>query len=190
MASPWLTVSTVWALASAVGVAVIGLGVLRHHQVRPRGRLAFGAFTLVGGDPDRDDQPRLDGGRSLRRHVPALVSVASQIPLAYFLLEVGAAHSPSGGSSVAWRILRGAAVGLTVGAALLFALDTSLLFRGVTLREGAFFANYGVLHNELVGIPQLAALPVALLSLHGGVLEAPTVRSRGPTSVLAAGLAL
>lgn len=178
-----------WAMASALAVAALGLSALVGGHSRARGALPFGLFAMAwGAQIIAINLAGLVEGQVLAAHL-YLTSIAALLLLPYFLTEFAASYAPQSTTGWLWRPLRAgtAAFSLTGAGLLLFA--PNLLFQGVTLFRGAWSPVWGLGYGFVAAAP-FATLAVALWALWSWVQRAPTERSRRPATAVLAGLAI
>ena len=176
-------------LASALGIAALGIICLLGGRSRPRGALAFGLFALLWGV-----QIALSNLSNLTTD-PAtfrlliLVVLACLIALPYFLTEFIVAWLPVRATWV--RVWRGIAIAIALVASLLFVVAPELLYAGaIETASGKFNPNWGPLHVPLVTLPFFLAFALALPALAYSRATAPTLRIASRVSVLLAGFGL
>ncbi len=179
-----------WAIASALAVAGLGLSALVGGHSRARGALPFGLFAIAwGAQIITINVAGLVEGQVLATHL-YLISLAAWIVLPYFLTEFAASYAPQRTTGWLWRPLRaGAAILALTGAGLLL-LQPSFLFQGVTLSQGVWSPVWGPGYFYVAPVPVFATLALALWALWSWVQRAPTERARRPATAVLAGLAL
>lgn len=185
-----ITFSTIWAVASGVGIGALGLAVLKRRDVRPRGWLAFGLFALAWSVQIVTINLPQSLASAGTAQLLYLVSAAAMLPLGYFLIEFTAAHARPGRSSRRWRALRLCTGGIAIAGAGVLAARPSLLLEGVsTGSAGGFFPRWGPAF-DLIGISTKLAFAVAVVGLYTSVKGAPTSRTEGFSMLFSAGLGI
>lgn len=179
--------STAWAIASAFAVVLLGLTSLLGGRARPPGSFPFGLFAVIWGLQIILANTAGYAPNEGLASVAFLLSLAFLVPLAYFLVELGHAHSTR---SPAWTALRITSAVFAIGAAGLLLLRPSLLFTGVVESMGQFFPQWGPLLAPVVAFPHFIAFGIALVAIHSAMQSAPTPRTRRRLGTLVAGLGL
>lgn len=176
----------VWGLASAVGIALLGILTLMGGRSRPRGALAFGAFAILWGLQIFLGHLAgiLDGWQGVRV-LYGLVLVCL-IPLPYFLVEFAGAQTEE--RQPFWRMLRIGFRGLAILVAAVFALSPGLLYRGVFEFNGHLIPDYGPLHVPLITLPFFVSFALALFALATVKDRSPTIRTSTRAALLLGGL--
>ena len=181
-------VSAIWALASAVALVAVGVVALLGGRARPRGALAFGAFSVVWGI-----QIVVGNAATLVSSPGAaetlyLLSLVALLVLPFLLLEFAVAQSATAGAL--WRAMRAGAAVAAMAAALVLVLVPGLLHQGVVLRGEHYYPLRGPLHVYLVQAPLFLAFGAALVSLQLSKERAATPRIAQRAWILLAGLGL
>lgn len=175
-------------LASALGIAALGVVSLRGGRSRPPGAFAFGIFCLLWGlqiglgnlaNLSRD-------GNTVRFLVLAMQVCLIAIP--YFLAEFVLAQL--GGRSRLARAWRWGTIALAFTATAVFLFRPTLLIEGFVERAGYHDPVYGPGHVILVTIPFFTSFALALVGLAVARRLASTPRVARRAAILLAGLAL
>ena len=189
-AQTFAAVSATWGVLSAIAVTLLGLYSLRGGKSRPRGAAAFGLFSIFWG-------LQIVAGTVARSILsPDLASVfyllllSFSLPTTYFLVEFALSQVDSRQSRLLWRATRAAAIGAAFLPAVLFVLDSGLIYQGVLALGDRVNPSWGPLHAPLVVFPQFAAFGFALFALHRAKRDSATPRMAGRSATLLAGLGI
>ncbi|MGQ0536815.1 MAG: serine/threonine-protein kinase [Methanobacteriota archaeon] len=185
------TATAAWGVASALGVAAVGVLALSAGSARPRGTVAFGLFAIVWGLQitlwNLANDPRLVAIAPTL----LLVGLVCYLPLPYFLVEFAAAQTATGRFERGFHLLRISAFASPVASIAVLLARPGLLFGGISVDgEGLPFARWGPLFPILVMAPFFASFGVAIGALNTARRAAPTPRTAIVSATLLAGLGL
>lgn len=177
----------IFGLASAVGVAALGVLSLFGGRSRPRGAFAFGVFALLWGiQIALASVTGLITDLALFRLV-ILVVLACLIALPYFFVEFVTAWLPT---NLAWaRAWRFVAGGVALVNAMIFVFAPEMLIAGIVPgATGRWVPDWGSLHVVLVTAPFFLNFALGLPALAWARALSPTPRTASRIAILLAGL--
>lgn len=186
-----LPTHAIWALVSALAVALLGVFTVSGGTSRPRGAFPFGLFAILWGFQIVFANLAPFARTPADAQLLYLLSLAFLLPLPYLLLEFSSSQQFQGaGGSRGWALIRGgAALAGIVPAIALF--NNPALVLGTVRASGVYMVpEWGVLYTFLITPSVYVGLGLALVSLISSHHEAPTPRTRTRTTILLLGLGL
>lgn len=179
-----------WAVASAIGVILLGVLSVLGGKSRPRGAFAFGIFSVVWGTQILIGNVAGIVGSPATAQTLYLIYFGLLVALPYFLVEFSLAHTASARARGGPQLLRFAAAGLGLLSGALFLSAPGLFFLGVQGSSGVYAPQWGVLYVPLVQVPLTLAFGLALVALYRARQVSPTPRTAERSGILLAGLGI
>lgn len=183
------TTSAVWAIGSAVGVAVIGAASLAGGAARPRGAFAFGLFVIVwGAQITLGNLVDLVADRAWATSL-FLLYLTTAFPLGYLLVEFSAAVS-SRPQWIGWKASRVVAATFSFAAAALLVVEPAMFFGGLVETATGIEVVRGPLFAPLLLVPAFAGFGVATVTLARAWRRAASPRIATRIATLLTGLGI